>query len=73
MQIRVKVFAGARRERIMQQGNGDFVVRTTAPATDNKANLAVTKMLCDFLGIKKSQLILVQGEKNRDKIFQIIY
>lgn len=71
LQIKVKVFTNAQRERVMQQGNGDFVVRTTAPPTDGKANAAVLTLLCDFLGIKKSQLVLISGEKNRDKIFLI--
>ncbi|MDR0462658.1 MAG: DUF167 domain-containing protein [Pseudomonadales bacterium] len=71
MQIRVKVMAGSKKPRLMQRNNDEFTVRTVEPATDGEANKVVHRMLAEYLGIKKSQLVLISGENNREKIFEI--
>jgi uncharacterized protein (TIGR00251 family) len=49
-----------------------FLVKTTAPATDNKANLAVIKLFAQYLGLKKSQLDIVSGLRSKQKIVAVI-
>lgn len=53
-------------------GEYSFKVKTTAPAQENKANLAVIKLLAKHLKIRKSQIFLVAGEKSKEKIFQVL-
>lgn len=72
MQITVRVFPGAKRDQVAQISSDSFQVRTTAVAKDNQANLAMIKLLADYLGIKKSQLLIISGEKNKNKILQIL-
>lgn len=52
---------------------GDTVlkIKTTAVPEDGKANLAVQKILSEVLGIRKTAILLIQGESSRNKVFKI--
>lgn len=39
---------------------------------EGKANKAVIEALADHLKIKKGQVILIRGEKSKNKVFEII-
>lgn len=71
-EIAVSVSPGARLNKVEQLGKYTFKVKTTAPARDNKANVAVLKLLAKHLKIRKSELILVAGSKSKQKIFRIL-
>ncbi len=47
-------------------------VKITAPPVDGAANSVLSKFIADELGIKKSQVILLSGEKSRNKAFKIL-
>jgi hypothetical protein len=42
------------------------------PPQEGKANKAVIEALADHLKIKKNQVILIHGEKSKNKVFEII-
>jgi uncharacterized protein (TIGR00251 family) len=46
-------------------------VKVTAPPVEGAANAAVLDFLADALGIRKSQVALVKGEKSREKMLRI--
>jgi uncharacterized protein (TIGR00251 family) len=46
-------------------------VAVTAPPEDGRANQAVTELLRDWLGLKRSQVELASGATNRNKQFLI--
>jgi uncharacterized protein (TIGR00251 family) len=46
-------------------------ISVTAPAEDNKANIALLDLLAKKLKIAKSQLSIVQGATHRNKCIQI--
>jgi uncharacterized protein (TIGR00251 family) len=51
---------------------GDVLyIKVTAPPVEGAANAAVLDFLADVLGIRKSQVALVKGEKSREKMFRI--
>jgi len=51
---------------------GDVLyIKVTAPPVEGTANAAVLDFLADVLGIRKSQVALVKGEKSREKMFRI--
>ncbi len=52
---------------------GDVVcIKVTAPPVEGAANAAaVVDFLADALGIRKSQVALVKGEKSREKTLKI--
>jgi len=48
-----------------------LVVRITAPAVDGKANSALVAFFAKLLGIKKTKVLLVSGEKSRTKVLEL--
>ena len=69
--LAVRVIPRARRDQVGGERDGRLVVRTVAPPTDGKANVAVTKLLAAHLGIPARRLELVAGHTSRDKVFRI--
>lgn len=47
-------------------------VKLTAPPVEGAANQAVVKFVADALGLRKSQVELVSGEKSREKTVRIL-
>ena len=66
--VRVTPKASRNDVAIADQG---IKVSVTAPASDGQANKAVTQLLSKALGVAKSRLTLVQGQKSRDKLFRL--
>jgi uncharacterized protein (TIGR00251 family) len=50
---------------------GALKVAVTAPPEDGRANQALTELLRDWLGLKRSQVELAGGATNRNKQFLI--
>ncbi len=50
---------------------GALKVAVTAPPEDGRANKALVEALRDALGLKRSQVELLSGDKSRDKKFLI--
>lgn len=71
MILNIKVYPRARKNQIKKEDN-ILKIYTTAPAVDNKANLAIIEMLADFLAVKKSKIVIKKGEKSRVKVIEII-
>ncbi len=51
--------------------DGKLRVSITAPPVDGEANKAVVKYLADALGVAKSRVTLVAGEKGREKTLAV--
>jgi uncharacterized protein (TIGR00251 family) len=43
----------------------------TAPAVEGKANEAVRKALAGAFGIRRQDVVIVSGERSRDKIVEL--
>lgn len=71
MKITVLVQAQAKQNSVITLSFTHFKVKTTAPARENKANVAVIKLLSQHLHLKKSQIHLISGTTSKTKIFQI--
>lgn len=48
-----------------------LVIRLTAPALDGKANFALVAYLSKLLRIKKTEVLMVCGEKSRTKLLEL--
>ena len=68
--LRVRVVPRAKKNDIKTDAGGYKVYLTAAP-TDGKANKALLKLLADHLNVKRSQLMIIRGEKSRDKAIKI--
>ena len=69
--IAVRVVPRAKGNKVVKE-TGRYKVYVTAPAEDGRANRAVLELLADHLGLRKSQIQLIRGEKNRDKFFELL-
>ena len=59
--------AAARSEIVGIHGEA-LKIRIAAPAQEGRANQALVEFLAEFLGLPKSQISIVRGEKTREKI-----
>jgi uncharacterized protein len=46
-------------------------VAVAAPAVDGKANAAVVEALATAFGVRRSRLVIVSGQRGRDKIIDL--
>ena len=51
--------------------NGVLVVRVMAPPLDGRANDAVCRLLAGALGVRRSAVTIVRGDRARDKLVAI--
>jgi uncharacterized protein (TIGR00251 family) len=51
--------------------NNALIIRLNAPAVEGKANDALINFLSKRLGIAKSRISIIQGERNRNKLVSI--
>ena len=71
MKISVKVKPQAKEDRVNKIGENQFAVWVKAKAIEGKANQAVIKLLSKYFDIAQSKIVLLRGERARDKVFKI--
>jgi len=69
--LKVRVTPRASKNEIVGWRDGVLIVRTTAPPIEGAANKACIELVAKTLGVKRSQVSLVHGDKSRDKTFEI--
>lgn len=72
MKLHVRVIPNARRTEVSGRREGELVLRLNAPAIEGKANKAAVEFIAKHLGVPRSRVTLVAGEKSRHKIFEIV-
>jgi hypothetical protein len=72
MKINVLVKPNAKENRIEKIGNNQFSVQVKARPQRGKANQAVIGVLAEYFGVAKSCVVLLKGEKSKQKVFSII-
>ena len=65
---KIRVIPGASRDLVEPQDDGSLRVYVTAPPEKGRANKAVINLLAKYFDIKKSQIDIISGHMNRDKI-----
>ncbi len=71
MIIQIKVKPNSSKDNIMQEKEGTFTIFVKAKAENNKANIAVIKLLSKYFGVPSSQIDIKTGKKSRKKIIEI--
>jgi hypothetical protein len=71
LRLALKLFPKARKEGLDGVHDGRLHIKLAAPAVDGKANAALVAFLARLLSVKKTQVLLVSGEKARQKIVEI--
>jgi uncharacterized protein (TIGR00251 family) len=69
--IEVKVSPGSSRDAVRGESGGRLKVAVTAPPERGRANAAVAKLLAKELGLPRSSVELVSGERSREKTFLV--
>lgn len=70
MRIKVKVFPNAKLNKI-DEVDGVFLVRVTAPPVAGKANKAVIELLAKHFKVSKSEIDIIKGLTSRIKLIDI--
>lgn len=71
--LTIRVTPRARKTEISGfMGDGTLRIRVSAPPVDGKANAALIKFLAKILGVRKSSIEIVAGEKSLDKIVSVL-
>ncbi|HEY8372440.1 MAG TPA: DUF167 domain-containing protein [Pseudonocardiaceae bacterium] len=75
MRIAVRVKPGARRTAVGGTWAGPsgeaLVVAVAAPAVEGKANEAVRRALAEAFGVRRQDVVIVSGERGRDKVVEL--
>ena len=71
MELRVRVTARASRDELVGLRDGVLHVRVSAPPVDGKANQAVCRLIARAVGVGKTSVRVVRGERSRDKVVTI--
>jgi uncharacterized protein (TIGR00251 family) len=69
--LAVRAQPGAKKDGVLGRHGGAVKVAVTAPPEDGRANAALVEYLKNWLGVKRSQVVLLSGEKNRNKVFLV--
>ena len=72
MKLKVRVIPNAKKSEFNGLREGEWILRLNAPPVDGKANKAAIEFIAKSLGIPRSGVSLVSGEKGRHKIFEIV-
>jgi uncharacterized protein len=66
--LALRVQPKAKRNAVLGARDGALRVSVTAPPEDGRANDAVLALLREELGLTRSQLTLLSGQTNRNKV-----
>jgi len=70
--LTVRVTPRARRTEVAGiREDGTLRIRITAPPVEGRANVALVEYLAEVLGIRKTRIEILAGEKGLDKIVSI--
>ena len=69
--LKVRVRPRASGNFVKVNAEGSLCVSLTAPPHDGEANEALTAFLAKQLGVAKSRICLVRGEKSREKAVRV--
>ncbi len=71
MTITIIAHPNSKKPRVEKDLFGTLHVYVNQPPLEGKANKAVVEALAVYFKISKSKLILVRGEKSKQKVFNI--
>ena len=70
-EMRVRVIPRSRRDEVGGERAGRLIVRTTTAPVDDKANVAVCRLVATFLAVRERDVQIVSGHRSRDKTLRV--
>lgn len=71
MKVDVIAHPNSKRPRVEKDLLGEIHVYVSEPPLEGRANNAVAHALAEYFKTKRSNVILVSGEKSKNKVFEI--
>jgi uncharacterized protein len=71
VQFAVRVIPGASKNEVAGIQDGALKLKLTAPPVEGKANRACVDFLAGLLGVRRSALAIIAGEKSRKKTVSV--
>ena len=71
MRLKVRVYPGSSRNAVAWSADQGLKVWVTAAPEDGKANAALLKLLADRLGIPRSGIRIIRGQRSRNKVLRL--
>lgn len=72
MKITTTIHPNSKKPQVVKNKAGKLDIYVNKPAIDNKANEAAIKLLAKHLEIRQSEIILIKGQKSKEKLFQVL-
>jgi len=72
MKVKIIAHPNSKKPRIEKDLLETVHVYVNKPPLEGKANNAVKEALAEYFGVKKSSVLLISGEKSKNKVFEII-
>jgi len=70
MKIQVKVKPNSKTDEVSREGDS-FIVKVREPPKEGKANQAVIKLLAEHFGVSQSEVRILSGFRNRNKVIEV--
>lgn len=71
MLLSIKVIPNAKKEEIIKESEAEFKIKVRAVPEEGRANKAVIALLAGHFHVRKKDVIIVKGEKSREKKVEI--
>ncbi len=71
MLVKVKAFPNSKKREIIKKSDDSFEVKVKEKPKNNEANLAIFEVLEEYFNVGRSQIRLIKGAKEKNKIFDI--
>lgn len=69
--VPVRAQAGASRSRVVGEHGGALKIAVAQAAEAGKANAAISDLLAEFLGVRRSQVEIASGMTSKSKTFRV--
>jgi len=69
--LSVRVLPRSSRDEIVGTQDGIYKIKLTAPAVEGKANKSLVSFLAKRLGLPKTKIQIISGERSRTKTIRI--
>ncbi len=69
--LRVHVVPNAKIDKVVGEHGGAIKIKLRAPAVEGKANAALISFLTERLNVPARTIVLLRGQKSRDKLICI--
>ncbi len=71
MKISVRVKPNSRRNLVVPQTDGSYLVSVNVPAVEGKANERLVEVLAEYFKKRKREISIVSGSGSRNKVVDI--